>query len=179
KIWGGAPEENLRFAGQYLDRETGLHYNTFRYYAPDMGRFITPDPIGLNGGINLYSYGPNPLNWIDPLGLKCWSTARKDFWIREARTNPHRYSRNNLERMIEGKAPRMKIEVFNYKTGKLEVKDVSMEIHHRSLPQRGGSPKANEQWNLEKATPWGHEAMDPYRHTGYKLERIILGPNSW
>lgn len=70
KIWGGAPEENLRFAGQYLDRETGLHYNTFRYYAPDMGRFITPDPIGLNGGLNLYQYAPNPLSWIDPLGLQ-------------------------------------------------------------------------------------------------------------
>ena len=69
KIWGGAPEENLRFAGQYLDRETGLHYNTFRYYAPDMGRFITPDPIGLLGGWNLYQYAPNPLGWIDPLGL--------------------------------------------------------------------------------------------------------------
>ncbi|BED94693.1 RHS repeat-associated core domain-containing protein [Escherichia fergusonii] len=66
----GAPEENLRFAGQYLDRETGLHYNTFRYYAPDMGRFLTPDPIGLAGGINLSQYAPNPLGWIDPLGLK-------------------------------------------------------------------------------------------------------------
>ncbi|MBY3718729.1 RHS repeat domain-containing protein [Escherichia coli] len=65
----GAPEENLRFAGQYLDRETGLHYNTFRYYAPDMGRFLTPDPIGLAGGLNLYAYAPNPLGWIDPLGL--------------------------------------------------------------------------------------------------------------
>lgn len=78
KIWGGAPEENLRFAGQYLDRETGLHYNTFRYYAPDMGRFITPDPIGLAGGINLYSYAPNPLSWIDPLGLlKCGLTGNE------------------------------------------------------------------------------------------------------
>nr|WP_277422033.1 RHS repeat-associated core domain-containing protein [Citrobacter portucalensis] len=76
KIWGGAPEENLRFAGQYLDRETGLHYNTFRYYAPDMGRFITPDPIGLLGGLNLYAYAPNPLGWIDPLGLKCGDTTR-------------------------------------------------------------------------------------------------------
>ncbi|HCT5824051.1 TPA: AHH domain-containing protein, partial [Citrobacter sedlakii] len=76
KIWDGAPEENLRFAGQYLDRETGLHYNTFRYYAPDMGRFITPDPIGLKGGINLYAYAPNPLSWIDPLGLSCSSDAK-------------------------------------------------------------------------------------------------------
>lgn len=81
--------------------------------------------------------------------------------------------------MTDGLAPKMKVEVFNFKTRRLEVKDVSMEIHHRSLPQRGRSPKANEQWNLEKATPWGHEAMDPYRHTGYELQRIILGPNSW
>ncbi len=62
-------EQNLRYQGQYLDRETGLHYNTFRYYDPDGGRFTTPDPIGLRGGINLYQYAPNPLSWIDPLGL--------------------------------------------------------------------------------------------------------------
>ena len=46
-------EQNLRFQGQYLDRDTGLHYNTFRFYDPDIGRFISPDPIGLEGGINL------------------------------------------------------------------------------------------------------------------------------
>ncbi|MEZ2585826.1 RHS repeat-associated core domain-containing protein, partial [Kluyvera intermedia] len=81
KIWGGAPEENLRFAGQYLDRETGLHYNTFRYYAPDMGRFITPDPIGLAGGINLYAYVKNPLTWIDSLGLAGNNVLfNSDFW---------------------------------------------------------------------------------------------------
>ncbi|WP_049601824.1 RHS repeat-associated core domain-containing protein, partial [Yersinia similis] len=56
-------------AGQYLDDETGLHYTTYRYYAPEVGRFITPDPIGLAGGLNLYQYAPNPLGWIDPWGL--------------------------------------------------------------------------------------------------------------
>ena len=61
-------QQNLRFQGQYLDRDTGLHYNTFRYYDPDMGRFICPDPIGLLGGFNLGSYAPNPISWIDPLG---------------------------------------------------------------------------------------------------------------
>jgi RHS repeat-associated protein len=63
-------QQNLRFQGQYLDRESGLHYNTFRFYDPDIGRFISPDPIGLWGGENLHSYSPNPVSWVDPLGLE-------------------------------------------------------------------------------------------------------------
>jgi RHS repeat-associated protein len=64
-------ENNLRFPGQYYDAETGLHYNYFRYYNPEIGRYISEDPIGLAGGdINLYSYvGSNPVNRTDPLGL--------------------------------------------------------------------------------------------------------------
>ncbi|PIT58391.1 hypothetical protein BHC59_01785, partial [Snodgrassella alvi] len=64
-------KQNLRYQGQYLDRETGLHYNTFRYYDPDIGRFTQPDPIGLLGGLNLYQYAPNGLTWIDPWGWSC------------------------------------------------------------------------------------------------------------
>ncbi|ABM31105.1 DUF6531 domain-containing protein [Paracidovorax citrulli] len=63
--------QNLRMQGQYLDRETGLHYNTFRYYDPDLGAFTTPDPIGLAGGLNLHGYAANPLSWIDPWGWAC------------------------------------------------------------------------------------------------------------
>jgi RHS repeat-associated protein len=59
----------LRFQGQYFDAESGLHYNHFRYYDPETGRFISQDPIGLLGGINHYQYAPNHINWIDPLGL--------------------------------------------------------------------------------------------------------------
>jgi len=64
-------QQNLRFAGQYYDNETGLHYNTFRYYDPNCGRFTQQDLIGLAGGINLYQYAPNPLTWVDPWGLSC------------------------------------------------------------------------------------------------------------
>ncbi|MDR3413226.1 MAG: RHS repeat-associated core domain-containing protein, partial [Formivibrio sp.] len=59
----------LRFQGQYYDAETGLHYNRFRYYDPDCGRFVSLDPIGLRGGDNLYQYASNPMGWSDPLGL--------------------------------------------------------------------------------------------------------------
>jgi RHS repeat-associated protein len=61
---------NFRFPGQYYDEETGLHYNYHRYYDPSTGRYLTPDPIGLNGGMNLFAYVENnPVNKTDPFGL--------------------------------------------------------------------------------------------------------------
>ena len=75
--WGRLKEETrvtdtayqpFRLQNQYADRETGLHYNFFRYYEPDVGRFVSQDPIGLMGGENLYWFAPNAQDWVDPLG---------------------------------------------------------------------------------------------------------------
>ncbi|MDT0426820.1 putative T7SS-secreted protein [Streptomyces salyersiae] len=75
-VWGAttwAKEDTaytpLRFPGQYFDRESLLHYNYLRYYDTDVSRYISSDPIGLEGGPNPRWYGPNPHTWMDPLGL--------------------------------------------------------------------------------------------------------------
>ncbi|MCL6318242.1 type IV secretion protein Rhs [Pectobacterium atrosepticum] len=75
-LWGHRTTDNtesldpgLAFAGQYRDEESGLCYNRFRYYDPSGGCYISPDPIGIRGGLNLYAYVKNPVNWIDPKGL--------------------------------------------------------------------------------------------------------------
>jgi len=67
----GAFTYNLRFPGQYYDRETELHYNYFRDYNPKTGRYVQADPIGLESGdMNLYAYVQNnPLSFIDDFGL--------------------------------------------------------------------------------------------------------------
>ena len=59
----------FRLQNQYADEETSLHYNFFRYYEPNVGRFTQLDPIGLAGGENLYRFEGNIQNQTDPLGL--------------------------------------------------------------------------------------------------------------
>ncbi|EAU2889377.1 type IV secretion protein Rhs, partial [Salmonella enterica subsp. enterica serovar Kentucky] len=100
QVWGNLTHEketrpvqqNLRFQGQYLDRETGLHYNLYRFYDPDIGKFISGDPISLRGGINLYAYAPNPLSWIDPLGLTGEWVNPKDINFSQRTISPHDYA---------------------------------------------------------------------------------------
>ena len=59
----------IRFPGQYEDAETGLHYNWHRYYNPSIGRYLSTDPLGQWGGVNLYRYGFNgPMRFFDPNG---------------------------------------------------------------------------------------------------------------
>lgn len=61
---------NLRLPGQYFDSETNYHYNYYRDYSPEIGRYIQSDPIGLRAGLNTYAYAyDDPLRFDDPRGL--------------------------------------------------------------------------------------------------------------
>jgi len=94
-------ENHLRFAGQYFDGETGLHYNWWRYYEATTGRYLRLDPIS---SVNLYVYvSGNPVSFVDPFGLekRSWNdldmTFNQAFWdqsyIRVA-TNCYAYALN-------------------------------------------------------------------------------------
>ena len=97
-----AVENNIRFQGQYFDAETGLHYNRNRYYHPVIGRFTTVDPIGLLGGTNNYEYAPNPVTWIDPLGLDCKEGHAKIHHYPGNQSNP--YGHYSIETTVDGKS---------------------------------------------------------------------------
>ncbi|WP_460556420.1 RHS repeat-associated core domain-containing protein, partial [Comamonas piscis] len=80
--WGNVRAEHnpgdlyqpIRLPGQHADGDTGLYYNRHRYYESRIGRYISPDPIGIFGGANLFSYVGNTSNiYADPLGLVRWS----------------------------------------------------------------------------------------------------------
>jgi hypothetical protein len=136
--------------------------------------------MSLFTGINLHEYCWNkPFLFIDPLGLECWSTARKNFWKAEAKANPSKYSPANLARMKDGKAPKISVTVRDKTSGKLRNIDVSMELHHKGIPQRVGGTGVHAPSNLDPLTPWEHEAADSFRHTGSTLVSIDKGVGNW
>jgi RHS repeat-associated protein len=125
-------QQNLRFQGQYFDEETGLHYNRFRYYDPDVGRFVGQDPIRILGGTNNYLYASNPSMWVDPLGLApCFWNKIKNFkgnkvYQRDDIFDPNAVinGETNLQRMARGVAP-------------IGLDGNSIELHHMLQSQDG------------------------------------------
>jgi RHS repeat-associated protein len=67
----GQMATRYQYAGREWDPDTELYYYRARWYDPAARRFISEDPIGLNGGINLYAYVENnSVNFTDPMGLQ-------------------------------------------------------------------------------------------------------------
>jgi len=111
---------------------------------------------------------------------QCWGTARKEYWQNVAEqelakpANLRMFSQKNIDRMAVGRAPSMTVEVTSRADRTItEIRDVSMELHHTYLAQRGGAGMANDAWNLTAVSPWAHEAMDSFRHVGWDLNRIV------
>jgi RHS repeat-associated protein len=78
----GTLEQPFGFSTKRYDEQTGLIYYGYRYYGPEIGRWTTRDPLGEAGGMNLYAFvGNNPVNWVDPLGLKTIVIITTDYFL--------------------------------------------------------------------------------------------------
>ncbi|MBB3881132.1 RHS repeat-associated core domain-containing protein [Sphingomonas pseudosanguinis] len=168
----------LRFPGQWEDAESGLHYNLNRYYDPETGQYLSPDPIGVDGGLRTHAYVHDPLRWFDPDGLAAcvkfkrwkpgdaidkpmpdgsppkWDVVRSRYWKNRAdaavRENTGEFDAATLARMRRGAAP-------------LDANGNPMELHHH-VPQRAPSPNTHNPGNLREVTREQHSDLDPFRH---------------
>lgn len=164
-------EQNLRFQGQYLDRDTGLHYNTFRFYDPDIGRFINPDPIGLLGGHNLHSYVPNPTAWIDPWGWAVTNyvdfSGKKVFYpvargqynevvIKMQGSRGRDFTLANRAAGIKGGTPNgytWHHVDYDPRTGRATMQLVTTKAHEASFPHRGSVADFEKHFGVKYGSP--------------------------
>ncbi|PIO91205.1 hypothetical protein CBI55_25800 [Pseudomonas syringae] len=175
-------EQNLRFQGQYFDVETGLHYNTFRYYDPEIGRFITQDPIGLLGGENLYEYAPNTINWIDPWGLSCRTNYVGRTPGKNSKTGRTVIENMRKEGKIRGEGARMRFKSKDEKWYPIKEADMAHKTDAVTYwNTKGGyfgakSPEVR-QW-MRDPKNYELEHFSTNRSAGAKLGQIYRPPES-
>ncbi|MFL1526915.1 RHS repeat-associated core domain-containing protein [Pseudomonas sp. O230] len=150
-------EQPLRFQGQYFDAESGLHYNRHRYYDPEVGRYLTPDPVKLAGGLNQYRYALNPTGWVDPLGLSgnCPQSDKPGCKAPDDTTGA---------RVDEGEPPLPKM---------------TPEQRRARIDELAEANAYRELEKIEKATPGGHflEKHGAQTTLQSQMERVTSGKN--
>ncbi|HFY9991432.1 TPA: RHS repeat-associated core domain-containing protein [Providencia stuartii] len=145
-----------------------MHYNTFRYYAPDLGRFTQQNPIGLAGGLNLYQYAPNPLTWVDPWGLSACApthhlaTNKHSIWSKEFRKL---FKKNDLGKFKNGK---WRKDVLNDPLNKIDVPG-----------HKGPHPEHMHQEIFDRLSAASDIGKDAFRKELEQLRVDAITPGSW
>ncbi|MCH8531601.1 MAG: RHS repeat-associated core domain-containing protein [Saccharospirillum sp.] len=182
-------EPQLRFQGQYEDLETGLYQNRYRYYDPGVGRYISQDPIGLMGGLNAYRYCPNPVEFVDPLGLsskECDSTS----YLYRGVHSEHPALEDAKKGIVKPANPAANVSPEQHAEGGLTgisqyvswTPDRELALQHASKSGRGGvllsvpngAPAPNDSWawGWTHINEWGEVEM---LQTGIRTGVEVIG----
>lgn len=168
-------ENPWRYPGQYEDAETGLYYNRFRYYDPEAGRYVSPDPIGLAGGLAAFGYVFDPLGLVDPLGLHegiprdLWDKptaellSKVDDYMFRQRTSAKDGTKGLVHRIREQITGKMRPGSNGWATHEAEIlaQQKNLREHLQELAKRGEPPPAGA-WKLAtRDPPTGNEASAP------------------
>jgi RHS repeat-associated protein len=174
----------LRFAGQYADGETGLYYNRHRFYDPETGRYTTLDPIGINGGRNLYAYSVRPLSEIDPLGLNTEVVKHKC----PLKNNPANQRQNPTDTQPQRCSPSRGTSIHNHCINKLREMAKNQKYETRADQSMQSKayrrPPGNNRPDLHITTPTGENVYvewdyDPAsRAEGHKNDICAAHPGA-
>ncbi|MBP2619538.1 DUF6531 domain-containing protein [Chryseobacterium jejuense] len=202
-IYGSLRKGNNEFVpflyqGQYVDVETKLAYNRYRYYDNESGNYISQDPIGLEGGIALYRYVSDSNCWIDPLGLTPWGdmgTTFADWWDNHATGETIRSNKASVEgalrRMSGGKNHEMfpvsmaeKAKELKFTHSELEALTVKTKgVWFSDVPDSDGvlhtgphsAGKKLPEGQSGKASSWFHSnMMDELGRAKTKVEAMEI-----
>jgi RHS repeat-associated protein len=142
KLLSTQADSPLRFLGQIEDYETGLYNNRFRYYDPQIGRFLSPDLYMHEVDNNAYAYARNPINWADPFGLNDFKASDKNAWKEENKQkNAGFYTCEHCNFQTKNK-----VFAIAPKSGR-PVGDGSIHMDHKNTPNANGgaATKPNSQ----------------------------------
>jgi RHS repeat-associated protein len=164
KLFVDEVEQPLRLQGQYFDGETGLHYNRFRYYSPEIGAFISQDTLGLLAGENVYGFGPNAQMWIDPLGLcKESNQFAKEPFV------PNEYWQKHAPEQVSPGTRRLDWSCESGRTGRIEESRVIYDNFGR---QKYRIDKTDHMMPLDHSNPHLHErTYNSIKHNPYYTEK--------
>lgn len=162
---GSTTTTPMRFDGQYEDVETGLFYNRYRYYDPEAGRYISADPIGLDGGLNAFTYCANPIGFVDPLGLKHHCSTS----IEDSNGNTWVPSTSSGMNGNDGKMPGM---VSGYMTnGTLNnIPNAISEDEQRNTRGKTTCDQAHTSHTEQKSLEWANKHLSDEERRGSKMK---------
>ena len=163
----------FRYPGQYEDTEIGLYYNRFRYYDPEGGQYVSQDPIGLEGDINLYSYVSDTTNFLDPFGLS--SNSWNDFQNRMKGKFTKQYHLAGDNNLTRDAASGWK-EYKNANKGGDTMVIGTLGDTKKYIGQPGYNVLDSKRWTIGVNDAWEQGGIDreaPFRRVSPKTKRNL------